>query len=162
MPRGPDNRGRRGIVQGQRRAARGVLLWGLLLAVGCSATHRIPIEALPGGGTGKARVLTRDGYSYDFERVVVRGDSLIGTYVVVEERIYGRDEIAFVDVERHTVLPLGEVDYIETRHVDIGNSLLLGAGATLFVIWVQSMSAQEETDLGGSSGGKPPPPGGGP
>ncbi|MBD3235634.1 MAG: hypothetical protein GF330_02895 [Candidatus Eisenbacteria bacterium] len=150
-----------GGARDRRRCAGRLLgIFALLALVGCSATHRISLDTLSSDGVGQARVITRDGYSYDFERVAVRGDSLIGTYVVVEERIYGRDEIAYVDVERQTVLPLSVVEQVETRRIDIGNTLMLGAGATLFAIWAHSVVEPDEPEIDEIGGGGKPPQGG--
>ena len=106
----------------------------------------------------RARVTTVDGYTYDFARLAVRSDSLIGTYVVVEEQVLGRDEIAYVDVERHTVLPLSQVAHVDVKRFDYGNTVLMGAGAVLFVIWAESVIGSDEPDDEGSGGNVKPPP----
>lgn len=128
------------------------LLW--LVFAGCSSQRALPLDHFPAGGTGKARVSTQDGYTYNFEHVHVRGDSLIGSYTVVEERDQGNGEIAYVDVERYTTLPLDHVSKVEVKHFDYGNTILLGAGAVLLTIWARSVidSGDENND----ESGKPP------
>jgi len=117
-----------------------ILLIPLILATGCSVMREIPLNEVSSEGTGKADVVTNDGYVYSFENVYVAGDSLIGSYTLVEERLYKDGGVAYEDVEYNTVLPLANISHLETKHFDFGNTLLVGAGATLFGIWVADIS----------------------
>lgn len=101
--------------------------------------RQVPIEKIPQDGTGRAEVITSDGHSYDFKRVLAQGDSLVGVYTVVEERVSDGGAIAYVDVDRATVLPLSQIASVEVKEFDYGNTALLGAGAVLFVIWAKQM-----------------------
>ncbi len=126
----------------------GVALFGLALlaAAGCSTTREVPVDTLVAAPTGRATVVTDENFTYNFERVEARGDSLIGTYYITEERISSSGAVAYVDVARHTVLPLSRIQSVQIKQLDYGNTLLLGAGATLFAIWATSLDDERDID----------------
>ncbi len=128
--------------QAFRASALCVLAMGWL---GCSTVQQVPLESITADGIGKATVVSRDNYVYNFERVQTRGDSLVGTYFVVEERASADGGVAFVDVPHHTILPAERVSRVEVKRLDYANTALLGAGATLFAIWATSLSDEKET-----------------
>ena len=126
-----------------KRAARflGTLgLFGFTALTGCATTRQVPIDCLPPEGTEKAIVVTTAQDKYQFRHVRVDGPNLVGTYLATEERIISGGSISYVDVERTTLLPLSLVDHIEVKQIDYANTALLGAGATLFAIWANSLS----------------------
>jgi hypothetical protein len=127
------------------------------LLVGCTSIHQLPPEAIPESGMGHARVVMRDGYAYGFERILARGDSLIGIYHVSEERVVENNDIAFVDLEHRTVLRRGEVERVEIRRLDASKTLLLGAGAVISGAWLVSLfqSDAKPADEGGKGGSTP-------
>lgn len=114
------------------------------LLIGCTSIRQLPPDAIPDSGTGHARVVMRDGYTYGFERVLAQGDSLIGIYHVTEERVVENQEIAFVDLERRTVLQRGQVARVEIRRLDASKTLLLGAGAVISGVWLVSLFETDE------------------
>jgi len=123
---------------------------------GCSSVQQLSVAELPPEGVGAARVVLRDGYSYGFDRVTARHDSLIGFYRIVEERVRGDAEIAYIDVERSTVLDAEQVAHVEISRFDWSKSLLVGAGAVLTSIWLIDLfdiGGGEEDDNGKDTGG---------
>ncbi len=122
-----------------------LLVTGSLVLCGCAAVRQFPPDEVPGGSTGKAKVHTKNGYTYEFQRTQIEGDSLICSYSVVEEQLSEEDEIAYVDIERTTVLSVSDVDRIEIKKFDYFNSALIGAGAVLFAIYANSL-ADRDTD----------------
>lgn len=122
-----------------------LLVSGSLVLCGCTTVRQFPPDEVPGGSTGKAKVHTKNGYAYEFERTQIEGDSLICSYSVVEEQLSEEDEIAYVDIERTTVLSVSDVDRIEIKKFDYFNSALIGAGALLFAIYANSL-ADRDTD----------------
>ncbi len=130
------------MTEWMKRAKRAHVVWlvCLLLAVGCSSTRQVPFDDLRVSAAERADVHTVDDFVYTFESVAVRGDSLVGTYYVVEERITEGGAIAYVDAPRETVLPLSKISRVEIKELDYANTALLGAGATLFAIWATSLS----------------------
>jgi hypothetical protein len=134
----------------QQRAARGlagVVAVGAVACalVGCSTVRQVPLESIAAEGIGKATVVSKDNYTYNFEQVHVQGDSLVGTYYVVEERVSANGNVAFVDVPRYTALPTHRVERVEIKRLDYGSTALLGAGATLFTIWATSLDDEPDT-----------------
>lgn len=167
MPRGPESRRARGrsgrptpgtgAGDAARSApwarARCATLLLALVAVGCSSVREVPVRSLAPEGTGRARVVLRDGYSYAFRRVYPRNDSLVGVYHLVEERIGAGGDIAYVDVERETVLPAASVAHVEMRRLDLSKSLLMGAGAVIAGIYVVRLfEGPEKPDSKGGKG----------
>lgn len=128
-------------VQGFRACALGALALGW---AGCSTLQRVPLESITADGIGKATVVSTDNYIYNFEQVHVRGDSLVGTYYVVEEHVSAAGDVAYVDVPRYTILPAARVSRVEVKRLDYGNTALLGAGATLFAIWATSLDGEKD------------------
>jgi len=114
---------------------------------GCSTTRQVPLESIAAGGIGKATVVSNDSYVYNFEQVHVQGDSLVGTYYVVEEQVSPEGHVAYIDVPRRTILPAERVARIEIKRLDYGNTVLLGAGATLFAIWATSLDDEKEIQV---------------
>jgi hypothetical protein len=134
-----------------RRGIAGLLL--VMVGLGCTSVRQLPVDALPPEGSGKARVVLRDGYDgYVFERVLVRGDSVIGVYQVVEERITPGGEIAFVDVDQQTVLRREAVAHVELRRLDWSKTFLVGAGGILAGFFLATLVDPGEADE--ESGGK--------
>ncbi len=123
-----------------------LLLVSFLLSPGCSGVREIPVDDVDSGGVGKADVVTRDGYVYNFEAIHVRGDSLYGSYSLVEERLYKDGGIAYEDVMYETALQLSNVSHIEVKKFDLGNTLLVGAGAALISVWLSDTAADEDGD----------------
>jgi hypothetical protein len=113
------------------------------LLIGCTSIRQLPPDAIPESGTGHARVVMRDGYTYGFERVLAHGDSVIGIYHVTEEHVVENQEIAFVEMERRTVLQRGQVAHVEIRHLDASKTVLLGAGAVISGVWLVSLFESE-------------------
>lgn len=131
----------------------------LLMALcGCTSMREFHLQNLPAGGTGRARVVMRDGYAYGFDRVFARGDTLVGIYHVVEERVLEGGDVAYVDLERETTLPGTTVARVEVRHLDWSKSLMLGACGVLFTIWlvgVLDTGDKDAEDHGGKGGSIP-------
>jgi hypothetical protein len=119
----------------------------LALTLGCSSVRTVPIERVSAQGQGDTRVVMRDGYTYQFERVAVRGDSLYGSYPVTEEREGLKGEVIFEDVTRQTILPVRGIERLEVKHWDISRNLLLGAGGVLFTIWLRQVLTSEEKEV---------------
>jgi hypothetical protein len=119
----------------------------LTLTLGCSSVRTVPIERVSAQGQGGTRVVMRDGYTYQFERVAVRGDSLYGSYVVTEERQGLAGEVIFEDVTRQTILPIKGIERLEVKHRDISKNLLLGAGGVLFTIWLRQTLTSEKKEV---------------
>jgi len=133
-----------------QRTARGVAELAVVGAVacalaGCSTVRDVPVESIASEGIGKATVISNDNYTYNFEQVHVQGDSLVGTYYVVEERVSGDGDVAYVDMPRHTTLPTHKIARVTVKRLDYGNTVLLGAGATLFTIWATSLDDEKDT-----------------
>jgi hypothetical protein len=122
----------------------------LVAATGCSQVCEIPVNEIDPDRIGKAQVITTNGYVYEFEDVFVRADSLVGTYQLTEERLYKDGSIAYVDVDYETVLSLTLVSHLEIEKTDIGNTILLGAGATVLGFWISGL---DEILPGRSNGG---------
>jgi hypothetical protein len=142
--------------------ARGRAAWIAAAALvcgpaGCTSIRQLPPGAISESGTGRARVVMRDGYTYGFERVLASGDSLIGIYRVSEERVIENSEIAYVDLERRTVLPRGRVERVEIRRLDVSKTLLMGAGAVISGFWLVSLfeTDTKSADDGGKGGHTP-------
>ncbi len=159
MRRAPSVRRVDSIARGRiARITAGVIL-GLLGSAlsGCTSMRQLPPDAITQSGTGRARVIMRDGYTYGFERVVARGDSLIGIYHVSEERVVENGEIAYVDLERRTALPRARVARVEIRRLDVSKTLLLGAGGVISGFWLVSLfeTDTKTTDHGGKGGSTP-------
>lgn len=114
-------------------------LLGFTLLMGCATTRQVPIDSLPPEGAKKAIVVTTAQDKYRFRHVRVDGPNLVGTYLATEERIVSGGSISYVDVERTTLLPLSLIDHIEIKRIDYANTALIGAGATLFAIWANSL-----------------------
>lgn len=136
------------------RAWRRIAAAGLALALlGCSSLRQVPPRSVSAEGLGGARLVLKDGYTYGFDRVYARGDSLVGVYSVVEERIGADGSVAYVDVARETVLPASSVDRVEVRRLDVSKSVLLGAGAVISGIWLAGIlgSGDDEGEDGGKS-----------
>jgi hypothetical protein len=129
----------------------------LLLATGCSSMRTVPFDGIPPQGRGKTRVVMRDGYAYQFARVSARGDSLAGTYFVTEERFGADGNVTYEDVARRTVLPAAQIARIESRHWDASKSFLLGAGGTLFAIWLRGVLTRTKTETVEHGNPKPNP-----
>ncbi|MCK4305339.1 MAG: hypothetical protein KAY24_13965 [Candidatus Eisenbacteria sp.] len=117
-----------------------------VLSAGCSTARQVEVEQLRLNEMRGAIVSTLDGYTYSFSSVQVEGDNLIGTYQVVEEQINESGHIAFVDADQYIALPLTQIERVEVKRIDYGNTLLLGAGATLLVIWASSLSEDTQDD----------------
>jgi hypothetical protein len=126
------------------------------LWAGCSTVRQIPFESIPAEGTGQAAVVTTDGYTFNFDRVEVRGDSLVGTYAVVEERVSAGGAVAYVDVPRHSVMARERVAHLEIKQLDYGNTALLGAGAVLFTVWAASLDDEKDIESQGGGGKRNP------
>ncbi|MFH1143931.1 MAG: hypothetical protein V1774_05245, partial [Candidatus Eisenbacteria bacterium] len=65
------------------------------------------------------------------------------------------DGVAFVEVERESRLPMDQVSDIRISERDVGKSLLLGAGAAIFGVWLKGVLVDEEEPAPTYSG-KPP------
>ena len=130
----------------------------LVAGLGCSRMCEIPISDIDEIGTGRAQVVTKNGYIYEFEDVFVRQDSLVGTYSLTEERLYKDGSIAYVDVDYETILPVATVSHLEVKKTDVGNTILLGAGVTLLGLWVSGLDDTLPPDR--TTGPYKPPTGG--
>ena len=128
------------------RAGAALALALLLAASGCTSMRSLPGRSVPPEGMGKVRVVMKDGYTYRFARVRLGQDELVGTYYVVEERVGDGGEVTFVDAEREARLPLDNVSEVQARRWDVSKSLLIGAGATLFGIWLAGVLDQGEEE----------------
>jgi hypothetical protein len=128
-----------------------------LLATGCSSMRVVPLDRVPPGGRGKTRVVMRDGYTYQFARLTVKGDSVAGTYFVTEERETADGNITYEETARRTMLPAAGIARIEARHWDASKSILLGAGGVLFGIWLRGVLTREKTEAVEHGNPKPPP-----
>lgn len=130
-----------------------------LLGAGCSNSVRVGMDQFPTEGTKRTQVTTRDGFVYDFARAYVQGDSLIGAYVSVEERVTRDGHLAYVDINRYTHLALSDIAFAEYKQFDVTGTALVGAGAALMVVFVGTLDDSiEPTSLpggGGSGSGKP-------
>ncbi len=146
----------------RRATRRGVVLLAgaAFLMTGCSNTVRVGMSQYPEDGTKRTRVVTRDGFEYDFARAYVEGDTLHGFYRVVEERVMPNGHLAYVDAPRHTHLPLSEVAYAEYSKFDYTGTALVGAGAVLMAIFIGGLSDDDDLDplpgSGSGSGGTKP------
>jgi len=133
----------------------GGLLFLLVLAGGCTSRHAIAPTAIPREGFTGVRVVMLDGYTYHFARVRPDGDELVGTYLIVEERIEAGGGVAYVDVAQETRLPLSEVVEVQIKRRDWSKSFLVGAGAVIFGVWLRDLFDGGEADDSASTG-KPP------
>jgi hypothetical protein len=118
----------------------------LALTTGCTSVHTLALDRVPAEGRGRARVVMRDGYRYEFERIAVRGDSLHGTYRLAQERVGPDGELYYEEVTRETVLACAAIDSVQVKRVDVSKSALLGAGGVLLAIWVRSLVAEGDED----------------
>lgn len=116
-----------------------LLAFAIVAATGCSQICDIPVHEIDPDGAGKAQVVTTNGYIYDFENVFIRADSLVGSYKLTEERLSRDGSIAYVDVDHETVLPMSLVSHLQMKKTDVGNTVLLGAGATLLGFWISGL-----------------------
>lgn len=149
-----------GLHHDKGRPARRVRCWVALLTTaafvlaGCSDTVRVGMNQFPEDGTKRTRVVTRDGFEYDFARAYVEGDTLHGYYRVVEERVLPSGDLAYVDAPRYTHLPLSEVAYAEYTTFDYAGTALVGAGAVLMGIFIGGLSDDDDLQpLPGSGSG---------
>jgi hypothetical protein len=121
---------------------------GAMLLVGCSGVRQLELRELQGAETGPATVFTRGGVAYELESVTVRNDSLIGSYSIV-------------DVPHSLALPLAQVDRVEVKQVDSGNTVLLGiAGVAVLAVLAGSL-ADSDVDAGSQPQNAPGDKGGG-
>jgi len=130
-----------------------------VLTAGCSKSVRVGMDQYPVDGTKRTQVTTRDGFVYDFARAYVQGDTLIGAYVSVEERVTQDGHLAYVDINHYTHLALSDVSFVEYKQFDVTGTALVGAGAALMVVFVGTLDdpiTSSSLPAGGGSGsGKP-------
>lgn len=122
----------------------------LALAPGCTTLRTLPRDELASGlELDKSRVHVRGGAAYDFIRVSLPADTLLGEYEVTVER-EGRDGLStFVEERRYFRVPLSQVDSVRVYRRDLGKTLLYaGAAAAGAYVVYELLDAD---DLGQSS-----------
>jgi hypothetical protein len=106
-----------------------LLVMALLVAAGaCTSSKLVKQDRLvPGSVFTRAAVYLSDGSVYQFPRVSIRPDTLVGEYPVAEERRTER-EISIETEYRGYPFALARVDSVTLARWDVGKSLLAGAG----------------------------------
>jgi len=145
-----------------RRWISGMLLVTMLAPYGCAQRYQVPApELMRGDVIDDVHVTTADGYEYDFEQGVVRGDTFYGILVEEVEQIDDDDEIYIALERREVPIPISSVIEVEgTKSSLSANNLYLlgaiGAGAVV----VAALSGVELSDIaprGSGNASKPIP-----
>lgn len=118
------------------------------------------LETTPGANLSPGRIYSRclvyldDGARYDFRRVAVRADSVIGEYRVTVEHPADESGAIFEDETRVFPIPLSRVDSLAVYRRDLMKTFFYGAGLAAVGYAVYEMI--DSDDLGRRSrNGKP-------
>ena len=134
----------------------GILALGL---TGCSRSVVLPRESLePGQQFGKTRVLTADGFEYQFDRLLVQPDSLRGEYQQEVQRQSAAAGVYYEDIVRAQAVPLERVSSVAVKKADPSRTFFAGVGTAAVVMLFKNLfDSQMQNGGGGGSRTKPDP-----
>jgi hypothetical protein len=96
---------------------------------GCTRLEIVPRAQMdPGRIYPRSLVFLDDGTRYDFRRVSVRADSLVGEYRVTVERESSEAGVVYADEVRAFPIPLARVDSLGVVRRDPVKTFFYGAG----------------------------------
>lgn len=128
------------------------------LTLSCTSSYKVPREELiEGAELRKAVVFRSDGTAYRFDRVALRGDSLVGLYPVsVEKRSEGG--VSVETVMRSYPIAMTQIDSVAVIRRDMGKTALVGAGVVALGALLRELGDTSlPTRRGPRDGTKEPP-----
>lgn len=132
---------------------------GLFLSVAACSTQYTVLEGdlEPGQQFGTARIDTNSG-AYQFDRVLVTADSLVGEYEVEVQRRSSTDGVYYEDVTRARAVPRNDVVSVTSAKRDGERTLFFGVGTVAVGLLLRDVfETQLDVGGGGSSKSKPNP-----
>ncbi len=138
-----------------KRIVSGALVVSMLGSMGCAQRHVVPgVNLMRGDVVENVHIKTTDGYTYDFDRGYVRGETFFGTLVEDVEELTDSGDVYLREQAREIPIPISSIVKVEQTTRSISSNTVyvvgaIGAGAIL----VAALSGSDLSDVSARSTG---------